>query len=198
MPNPNHPKPGSVIKVEPIKTLKDVRAIKKMLAGSPRDLALLSCGLSWMLRAGDLLSIRVGQVRGLKVGGSFVIREQKRGKVRVISISKSCHEVIQALLANMGDKATDDAYLFQSRKGGGALTVPTLGAMVKEWCKAIHLVGNYSSHSLRKSGAYLNRVCYGVDIAVLMDVLGHSTQRMTMNYICIQPEEVTDCLMRDF
>jgi integrase len=150
------------------------------------------------MRAGDLLSIRVGQVRGLKVGESFVIREQKCGKVRTITISKSTHEAIQALLKSMGNEVSDNAFLFQSRKGGGKLTVPTLGAMVKSWCKSINLVGNYSSHTLRKSGGYLNRTCYGVDIPTLMTVYGHSTQRMTLNYLCIQEEEVQSCFMREF
>ncbi|MBV5329943.1 MAG: tyrosine-type recombinase/integrase [Chlorobium sp.] len=197
MKNHNRPQPGSILKTEPIKTLKDVKAIKKLLADSPRDLCLFTCGVSWLLRAGDLLSIRVGQVRSLKVGESFTIREQKCGKVRVIAISKGCHEVIQALLTSMGDKATDDAPLFRSRKGG-ALTVSTLGSMVKEWCDAIHIPGQHSSHTLRKTGAYLNRVCYGVDVATLMQALGHSSQQMTMTYLCIQPEEVQGCYLREF
>ena len=196
MKNTNHPKPGSILKTEPIKTLKDVKAIKKLLAGSPRDLCLFTCGVSWLLRAGDLLSIRVGQVRRLTVGGAFTIREQKCGKIRTITISKTTHEVIQNLLTTMGDGVSDDSYLYQSRKGG-KLTVSTLGSMVKAWCNAIHLPGRHSSHTLRKSGAYLNRVCYGVDVATLMEVLGHSTQKMTMNYLCIQPEEVQSCYLRD-
>lgn len=196
MKNPNRPEPGSILKTEPIKTLKDVRSIKKLLAGSPRDLCLFTCGVSWLLRAGDLLSIRVGQVRSLKVGESFVLREQKCGKIRTITISKTTYEVIQGQIASMGDKATDDAYLYPSRKGG-KLTVSTLGSKVKEWSRQINLIGNYSSHTLRKTGAYLNRVCYGVDVATLMEVLGHSSQRMTMNYLCIQPEEVQSCYMRD-
>jgi len=196
MRNANHPKPGSILKTEPIKTLKDVKAIKKLLAGNKRDVCLFVCSISWMTRASETLSIRVSQIRGLKVGESFVLREQKTGKLRTITLSKSCHEAIQALLASMGDKATDDAYLFQSRKGG-ALTVSTLGSKVKAWCQSIRLVGNHSSHTLRKTGAYLNRVCYGVDLATLTQVLGHSTQKMTMNYICIQPEEVQSCYLRE-
>ena len=36
----NHPKKGSKTKVMPIRRLKDVQAIKKMLAGEPRNQAL--------------------------------------------------------------------------------------------------------------------------------------------------------------
>jgi len=38
--NPNHPKKGSTIKVEPIKKQKDIKAIKKMLA---RTFGHLTC-----------------------------------------------------------------------------------------------------------------------------------------------------------
>ena len=50
--NPNRPAPGSTIRVEPIKQLK---AIKKMLAGRPRDLALFALGINTNLRASDLI-----------------------------------------------------------------------------------------------------------------------------------------------
>ncbi len=37
--NPNYPKQGSTIKVEPIKRLKDINTIKKLLADHPRNYA---------------------------------------------------------------------------------------------------------------------------------------------------------------
>ena len=42
--NFNHPKKGAQIKVEPIKLSKDIKAIKKLLTGRPRDLALFTVG----------------------------------------------------------------------------------------------------------------------------------------------------------
>ena len=35
--NPNHPKKGSTIKVEPITELTDIKLIKKLLKDKPRD-----------------------------------------------------------------------------------------------------------------------------------------------------------------
>jgi hypothetical protein len=66
--NPNHPKKGSSIKVEPIKKLKDIRSIKKLLADHPRNLCLFTIGINTNLRASDLFSLTVGQVRQLKAG----------------------------------------------------------------------------------------------------------------------------------
>ena len=36
--NPNHPKKGSTIKVEPIRHLKDIKSIKRLLQDSPQGL----------------------------------------------------------------------------------------------------------------------------------------------------------------
>ena len=42
----NHPKKGSRITVEPIKNIKDIEAIKKILSEKPRDLLLFIMGIS--------------------------------------------------------------------------------------------------------------------------------------------------------
>jgi len=40
--NPNHPQKGDSIRVEPIRRLEDVQAIKKILSDNPRDLLLFT------------------------------------------------------------------------------------------------------------------------------------------------------------
>ena len=40
--NPNHPKKGATIKVEPITELKDIKLIKKLLKDKPRDYCLFA------------------------------------------------------------------------------------------------------------------------------------------------------------
>jgi hypothetical protein len=64
--------------------------------------------------------------------------------------------------------------------------------MVKAWCKAIKLKGNYGSHTLRKTWGYHQRVTYQVDIPTLMVCFNHATQKQTLDYLCIQPEEITN------
>jgi hypothetical protein len=61
--NFNHPKKGSVIKVDPIKSKKHILTIKKLLADKPLDYALFTIGINTNLRASDLLRIKVGQVK---------------------------------------------------------------------------------------------------------------------------------------
>jgi hypothetical protein len=55
----NHPKKGDKIKVEPIKSEKDIRNIKKHLVDKPRDLAIFILGINTNLRASDLLKITI-------------------------------------------------------------------------------------------------------------------------------------------
>lgn len=43
--NPNHPKPGSAIKVEPIRDIKAIKRIKKILSDQPRNLCLFTLGI---------------------------------------------------------------------------------------------------------------------------------------------------------
>lgn len=192
----NHPRLGSTIRVEPIKSQKDINLLKKLLADSPRDLAIFILGVNTNLRASDLLSIRIGQVRHIEVGGQFDVREKKTSKIRTITINRAAHAAISALLVTMPDADNNDC-LFKSRKGAGKLTVSYLSQLVKQWCKEINLRGNYGSHSLRKTWGYVMRTVHGVDIPTLMSIFGHATQRQTLAYLCIQPEEIRDCYMRE-
>ena len=49
--NPNHPPPGSRIKVEPIRTKKAIEVIKSSLRHNPRDLCLFTLGINTDQRA---------------------------------------------------------------------------------------------------------------------------------------------------
>jgi integrase len=77
------------------------------------------------------------------------------------------------------------------------MTVSYLNRLVKGWCKQINLKGNYGSHSLRKTWGYHQRKTFGVDIPTLMTCFNHSTQRQTLDYLCIQPEEVQSVYMNE-
>jgi integrase len=190
--NNNHPAKGSKIKVKPIKKLKDVETIKKLLRDKPRDLALFTIGINTNLRASDLLRLKVSQVRYLKPTegeNEIEIVEKKTGKLRRITLNKSCIESIRNLLNT--NFYSDSDYLFQSQRRE-VLTVPSMIRLVKSWCRAINLNGNYGSHTLRKTWGYHQRVTFGVDLPRLMVCFNHSTQRQTLDYLCIQPEEIKD------
>ena len=110
--NPNHPKKGSTIKVEPIRHLKDIKAIKRLLQDSPRDFCLFTLGINTNLRASDLLAIRAGMVRNQE---ELVLKEKKTGKERRITLNTISQKAIQRLLDSR--EYDDDDRLFQGQRG---------------------------------------------------------------------------------
>jgi len=184
--NFNRPDPGSKIKVQPIRTLKDIETIKKLLKDNPLQYALFTLGINTNLRASDLLSIKVSQVRGQKPMGEFDLIEKKTGKSRRINLNKKCVDAINALLASR--PYHEDDYLFIGQRG--RLTVPYLNNLVKKWCAKINLKGNYGSHTLRKTFGHIQYVIFGVPLPELMVCYNHATQKQTLDYLCIQPDEI--------
>ena len=184
--NYNHPQKGSSIKVDPIKSKKDIQTIKKLLGDKPLDFALFVIGINTNLRASDLLGFKVHQVNDLKSNDEIVLNEKKTKKPRRITLNKSCISAIEGLLASR--EYSDEDYLFTGQRG--VLSVPTVGQKVKSWCKAINLKGNFAAHSLRKAWGYHQRLRFGTDLPTLMVCFNHSSQRQTLEYLCIQPEEI--------
>ena len=191
--NPNHPKKGASIKVEPIKNLKDIKSIKKLLkAEHPRDYCLFILGINTNLRASDLLSITVEQVEDLQVGDEIVLKEKKTGKTRRITLNEAAVEAIQYYLNSVELEPED--HLFKSQRG--TLTVQSVNRLVKTWCRQLNLKGNYGSHTLRKTFGYHQRVQLNTSIPELMVMFNHSTQRQTLDYLCIQDDEIKDAYLK--
>ncbi len=194
--NPNHPKKGSGIKVQPIRKVADVKAISKMLADKPRDRLLFLMGVNNGLRTGDLLKLKVRDVRNLKIGDSIYIKESKTGKSNVLVINKTVHKALKEHLGKIELK--DDAYLFASRKRKDKpLNVNSVNRLVKGWTKAINLPGNYGAHTLRKTWGYLQRTVHGVGFEIIAKRFNHSNPAVTMRYLGIEDREVHDTLMNE-
>ena len=188
--NPHHPSVGSSIKVEPIRTKTAIANIKKILADRPRDLCLFTVGINTAWRANELLSIRVAQVRGSKSGDTLEIKQSKTRKYRMVTLNRTVVESVQAWLVQAGNQLAEDDYLFCSQRRQ-VLTVPTVNRMVKDWCAAVGLKGNYGSHTLRKTWGYW-QYKRGTPLPLLVEAFGHATQQQTLAYLCIQPQEIQD------
>jgi len=191
--NFNHPKKNDSIKVEPITELKDIALIKKVLADKPRDLCLFTMGINTNLRASDLIRITAGQVRDKQPGDELELKEKKTGKVRRITLNGAVVGSKQTLLSSM--EYHDSEPLFVSQRGEKALTVQSINRLVKTWCREINLKGNYGSHTLRKTFGYMQRTQRKTGIPELMALFNHSSQKQTMDYLCIQPEELRNAYM---
>lgn len=189
--NHNRPKKGDSIKVEPIRRLKDIASIKSLLAGNSRDLCLFTFGINTGYRAGEILSLTVGQVRHLAAGDRLEIKQSKTSRYRSVTINNTVATALTTWLAEHPNP-TDDAPLFVSRTGNKALKVSSLNVMIKRWCADIDLPGNYGTHSMRKTWGYQQRIQKNRPIPLLMVAYGHTTQAQTLDYLCIQDEEIRD------
>ncbi len=188
--NPNHPKKGSSTKVAPIRDLKAVKRIKKILEDSPRDYCLFVLGVNTAFRINEILSLRVKQVDYLRPGDILEVKQSKTGKHRRVKVNTEVVEAIDKWLGAYRPES-GDAPLFPSKKGGNALTVPTAINMVKTWCANVGLRGQYGSHTLRKTWGYHQRVTFKEDTAVISQALGHVSDVQTREYLGIEISEVS-------
>lgn len=188
-------KKGSKTKVDPVRKIKDIKAISKLLQGNHRDSLIWIMGINNGLRASDLVNIKVAQVQNLKSGDMLNIVESKTGKDNVLVINKSVYKALQSFLKEVQPDSQE--YLFKSRKGDSYISSQSVGRLVKEWCKDLNLEGNYGAHTLRKTWGYHQRVNHGVGFEILCKRYNHSSPAITMGYLGIESKEVHDVLMNE-
>lgn len=173
--------------VQPIKSKRDFNKMKRALHG--RDQHLLTLGTAFGLRISDLLTLKVGDLRGKD---SLTIVESKRKKKRVITFSTSVKRIAREL------KGNDNDYIFKSRKGNNApisrvqayriLNDAAERAGIKEKYQ------NIGGHTLRKTFGY-RLYQQGLDITRIMTILGHSSEKETLRYIGVTADEIADAYM---
>lgn len=193
--NQNHPKKGSKIAVEPIRAVKDIKAISDYTKHNHRDHLLFTMGINNGLRACDLIRIKVKDVKGLKVGDTLSVKESKTGKTNFLVINKTVFKALRIYLDEL--KPDGDEYLFPSRKGNSHIQSQRVSKLVKQWTNAINLKGRYGASSMRKTFGYIQRIKYGVGFEILCKRYNHSSPVITMRYLGIQDKEVHDILMNE-
>jgi len=189
----NHPKKGSSIRVEPIRDRRAIASIKARLRGrNLRDYCLFTLGINTAYRAGELLSLTVGQVSSLKVGDALDIRESKTGKHRRTPLNGAAAEAIAAWLTVHPNREEPDAPLFLSQRRFAPLSVAALNRLIKDWCAEERLPGNYGSHTMRKCWGYHQRIERDTPIPLLMTAYGHTSEAQTLAYLHIDDAEISN------
>jgi integrase len=172
--------------VYPIRDKRDINRMKKAMHG--RDLLLFTVGINTGLRVGDLLTLKVGDVRS----HDFIdIHEQKTRKPKRLHFNKAVKDAVKELVPAA---ASDDDWLFPSRKGSAPITRVQVHRILNDAAERAGIlgkVGAIGAHSLRKTFghfAYQN----GTPIETLMQLFNHSSQSVTLRYIGITADEVAD------
>jgi integrase len=197
MGNPNHPRRGSIIWVAPIRSQEKIKEIEMQLRYEPRNLAFFDIGINSNLRGNDLRRLTVGDVAGLKVGDVLLIREKKTGKVRRIPLNRKVIKVLAGWLAVHPQRDDPEAPLFLSARGGQALSVGSMTRLVKKWCAQAGLTENYGAHTMRKTFGYIQRSVHSTDIATLMVMYNHSTEKQTLAYLGVDDTEIRAAFMKE-
>lgn len=179
---------NKTIDVQPIKSKEEIRELLEALGMSEngiRDQLLFKLGISTGLRVGDLVALKVPTVKGKSY---FKIREGKTDKERTVYLNN--------LMADIADYIEilpeNEVYLFPSRKGNSHISTTQAYRII---VKAGDMIGNHSigTHTMRKTFGY---TYYNAtkDIATLMEIFNHSSQKTTLRYIGITEESIENSI----
>ena len=198
--------------VDPIKDKADIELFKQyfLKTGNLRNYMLFVVGINVGLRAGDLLSLKVGDVvnqvgeRNYECKLQVRLKEQKTNKHRMIWINEAAQEAIKLYLDSqqLNSQQTDnelDEYLFKSREGDNKpLTVGHVARMLREAAKELGITYPVGTHSLRKTWAYHIFMSHRDDayfLSVLQQMLNHSSSAITLRYIGITQDVIKNVYM---
>ena len=108
----------------------------------------------------------------------------------MIQLNKNAKDSIKLYLSSIPSIELS-TYLFKSRKGDH-LGVRPLHHIIKTTIRDLGIKGNFGTHTLRKTMAY-HRYINNVPLETLQKLLNHSSSAITLRYIGITKEVITDC-----
>jgi integrase len=168
--------------VSPIRDKSKIKEIRDWLeARSKRDWFLFSLGISTGLRISDLRVLKVSDVEDKT---HITIKEQKTKKRKKILLNESVRKMISEYIKDM----SENEYLFKSRQGNKPLGRNQCGNIISEAGRQVG-IENLGTHSMRKSFGYWHYKEFK-NIAILMTIFNHSSQKVTMKYLGIEQDEM--------
>ena len=179
---------------KPIKDIRKVFDIQDYLKyKSERDYVLFLLGITTGYRAGDLVELKIRDVKEALRRGKFEILEGKkknskniREKNRKPRIAEILPEVETVLKRYIKDKK-DYEYMFASRKGKSHIKVDRVTSILKEAADYFGM-DDITAHSMRKTYAYTVYIENGCDIIAVKEMLGHSSIEETKAYLGLDRE----------
>jgi integrase len=185
--------PGVMAKKKPARPIKDRETVLDiqdyLKCKNERDYILFILGISTGYRAGDLVSLKVRDIKIALKNGYFEILEGKKvnsKNIRKENIKPRIVKVItnlDVLLVQYIKNKKDYEYLFQSRKGNNKhIAVSHVSRILKDAGRQFGLT-HISAHSLRKTFAYKIYVESEYNISLVKEMLGHRSEAETKAYI---------------
>lgn len=133
----------------------------------------------------DIVKLRVKDV---KFDSRPLIVEKKTGKKKILYLD-NLQDLLSDYIANMAD----DDWLFPSRQQGGHIKVNTVYKQYQLIASKLDR-RDIGTHTLRKTFGY-HYYRKTRDIATLMEIFNHSSEKVTKRYIGITTDEIGSSLI---
>ena len=179
-------------KVHPIRDKQIIEDIKEFLKErNERDYVLFVLGINTGMRIGDILKLKVGDVRGEEIS----IVEMKTEKIKEVPINRSLSSALKPYIKGK----PDDEYLFLSRKKdkkkkGRAIDRSTAYKIIKEAAVSCGFKKNCGTHTMRKTFGYMHYKRNG-NIAALQKIFNHDKEITTYIYIGLEKDYLDKTMM---
>jgi integrase len=179
---------------KPIKNKEQIFDIEDYLKSrSLRNYVLFLMGITTGYRAGDLVILKVRDIKTILKKGCFEILEGKKinsknirkenQKPRVVKVVYNLEIILKSYIKNK----SDFEYLFKSRKGLKNISVIQVSRILKEAGEHFGLK-NITAHSMRKTYAYKIYTESKYDLLLVKEMLGHSSIEETKCYLGLDKE----------
>lgn len=169
---------------------EQVRLIRTSLeAGEEwRDLALFSMAIDTMLRAVDLLKLRVDDVIDDigRVVDELPVRQQKTATAHLVALTEKTRASIEKWLTASRKQPGDFLFTGLGRVANRALSRRHYSELVKRWAKIARVkdISRFATHSLRRTkAAYIYEMTRNHE--VVRQLLGHKSLSATSAYLDI-------------
>lgn len=178
----------TVEKVLPIKDTNTLHDVEDTLLHNfkfgRRNYTIFKLGLVTMLRVSDLLALRRSEIfnddDSIK-SNAFTV-DKKTRKHNILYLKPAFND-LSIYIKWLDTNYPDSEWLFPSSEH------PENHVSIKQYYKVIRRVGDLlgidylGTHTMRKTGAYRVYVQSNYDIALVMELLNHSSQKMTLRYL---------------
>jgi integrase len=155
------------------------------------ELALLNTGIDTMLRASDLLKLRVEDVLDWKgnIKDEINIKQKKTSSSHIVALSDKSKQTLKKWIKESNKYEDDYIFTLKYSRWNKMRSKPmnrvSYANIVKKWCDFLHLdYRDYSTHSLRRTRAVL-LYKKGINIETIRILLGQKNIASTQNYLGI-------------
>jgi len=180
----------------------EVRTLLNSFSGrfANRDRALFVLGIKTGFRISEMLSLTIKDVfrENQIVNRITVTKSKMKGKTesRTIILHSDAKDAIFEWLLERGlYQLSKDDFLFQSRKGTGAITRVQAYRIIQKAARRNNLSGKIGNHSLRKTFADRIYDKFDRDLIRVQRALGHKWITSTQAYLSFKEEEIEKAIL---